>query len=68
MRSESCPFCRGSMKRVRSEDLWVLTCGNDVIDTQTLMKEDMLRFYLYINNLPKDVPDALFLMYYEYLF
>ncbi|KAK2648051.1 hypothetical protein Ddye_015540 [Dipteronia dyeriana] len=66
-RSESCPFCRGSLKRVNSEDLWVLTCSNDVIDTQTVSNEDMLRFYLYINNLPKDIPDALFLMYYEYL-
>ncbi|KAK4844421.1 hypothetical protein QYF36_020087 [Acer negundo] len=61
-RSESCPFCRGSLKRVNSEDLWVLTCSNDVIDTQTVSNEDMLRFYLYINNLPKDIPDALFLM------
>ncbi|KAJ0104835.1 hypothetical protein Patl1_18223 [Pistacia atlantica] len=66
-RSESCPFCRGSLKRVDSGDLWVLTCNNDVIDTQTVLKEDLLRFYLYINNLPKDIPDALFFMYYEYL-
>ncbi|KAF8378167.1 hypothetical protein HHK36_029504 [Tetracentron sinense] len=67
MRSESCPFCRGSLKRVNSEDLWVLTCSGDVIDTETVSKEDLLRFYLYINNLPKDIPDALFLVYYEYL-
>ncbi|KAM1080618.1 hypothetical protein ACFX1X_015508 [Malus domestica] len=67
IRSESCPFCRGSLKRVNSGDLWVLTCGSDVVDTQTVLKEDMLRFYLFINRLPKDLPDALFLMYYEYL-
>ncbi|XP_062029532.1 E3 ubiquitin-protein ligase AIRP2-like [Rosa rugosa] len=66
-RSVSCPFCRGSIKRVDSGDLWVLTCGSDVVDTQTVLKEDMLRFYLFINSLPKDVPDALFVMYYEYL-
>ncbi|KAF2301759.1 hypothetical protein P3X46_017617 [Hevea brasiliensis] len=66
-RSESCPFCRGSLKRVNSEDLWVLTCNNDVVDTKTISKEDLLRFYLYINSLPKDYPDALFLVYYEYL-
>ncbi|WCJ38649.1 RING/U-box superfamily protein [Euphorbia peplus] len=66
-RSESCPFCRGSLKRVNSEDLWVLTCNNDVVDTKTASKEDLLRFYLYINSLPKDYPDALFLVYYEYL-
>ncbi|XP_054806727.1 E3 ubiquitin-protein ligase AIRP2-like [Prosopis cineraria] len=66
-RSESCPFCRGSLRRVNSEDLWVLTCNEDVVDSETVSKEDLLRFYLYINSLPKDYPDALFLMYYEYL-
>ncbi|MCH88687.1 RING finger protein [Trifolium medium] len=66
-KSESCPFCRGSIRRVNSEDLWVLTCNEDVVDTETVSKEDLLRFYLYINSLPKDYPDALFLMYYEYL-
>ncbi|CAL5372913.1 unnamed protein product [Camellia sinensis] len=67
MRSESCPFCRGSLKRVDSGDLWVLTCNGDVVDAETVTKEDMLRFYLYINSLPKEIPDALFLVYYEYL-
>ncbi|XP_059443870.1 E3 ubiquitin-protein ligase AIRP2-like isoform X1 [Corylus avellana] len=67
-RSESCPFCRGSLKRVDSGDLWVLTCSSDVVDTQTVLKEDMMRLSLYINSLPRDIPDALFLMYYEYLF
>ncbi|KAI4382496.1 hypothetical protein MLD38_008452 [Melastoma candidum] len=67
VKSESCPFCRGSLKRVKSEDLWVLTCHDDVVDKETVSKEDLLRFYLYINSLPKDGPDALFLVYYEYL-
>lgn len=66
-KSESCPFCRGSLKRVNSEDLWVLTCNDDVVDNETVSKEDLLRFYLYVNSLPKDYPDALFLVYYEYL-
>ncbi|XAR67935.1 hypothetical protein NMG60_11002878 [Bertholletia excelsa] len=66
-RSASCPFCRGSLKRVDSGDLWVLTCSGDVVDAETVSNEDMLRFYLYINSLPKDIPDALFLVYYEYL-
>ncbi|KAJ8769717.1 hypothetical protein K2173_005363 [Erythroxylum novogranatense] len=60
-KSESCPFCRGSLKRVNSEDLWVLTCDNDVVDTKTISKD-------YLDTLPKDYPDALFLVYYEYLF
>lgn len=67
MKSESCPFCRGSLKRVNSEDLWVLTCNEDLVDAETVSKEDLLRFYLYISSLPKDGPDALFLVYYEYL-
>ncbi|KAK8485525.1 hypothetical protein V6N13_090445 [Hibiscus sabdariffa] len=66
-KSESCPFCRGSLKRVNSEELWVLTCNDDVVDNGTVSKEDLLRFYLYINSLPKDCSDALFLVYYEYL-
>ncbi|XP_015882324.1 E3 ubiquitin-protein ligase AIRP2 isoform X2 [Ziziphus jujuba] len=67
-RSESCPFCRGSLRRVNSGDLWVLTCGRDVVDTETVLEEDILRLYLFINSLPKDIPDALFIVYYEYLF
>ncbi|XP_023517374.1 RING-H2 finger protein ATL47-like [Cucurbita pepo subsp. pepo] len=67
MRSESCPFCRGSLKRVNSEDLWVLTCSDDVVDAETVSKEDMLCFRRYINSLPKDYPDALFAVYSEYL-
>ncbi|GMY26410.1 RING-H2 finger protein ATL47-like isoform X1 [Fagus crenata] len=66
-RSKSCTFCRGSLKRVNSEDLWVLTCNDNVVDPETVSKEDVLQFYLYINSLPKDYPDALFLVYYEYL-
>ncbi|KAH6798720.1 RING/U-box superfamily protein [Perilla frutescens var. frutescens] len=66
-RSESCPFCRGSLRRVESRDLWVLTDKDDVIDPGSVSTEDLRRFYLYIRNLPKDLPDALFLMYYEYL-
>ncbi|RAL47538.1 hypothetical protein DM860_011276 [Cuscuta australis] len=67
VRSESCPFCRGSLKRVESGDLWVLTCDGDVVDQETLSKDEMRRFRRYVNGLPKDVPDALFLVYYEYL-
>ncbi|KAK7389163.1 hypothetical protein VNO78_23998 [Psophocarpus tetragonolobus] len=67
-RSESCPFCRGSLKRVKSGDLWVLTCSRDVTDMHTICTEDMLRLYIFVNNLPEYTPDALFLMYYDYLF
>ncbi|KAI3452632.1 hypothetical protein Pfo_009296 [Paulownia fortunei] len=30
VRAQSCPFCRDSLKRVTSEDLWVLTSNPDV--------------------------------------
>uniref|UniRef100_A0A6N2N1R7 RING-type domain-containing protein n=1 Tax=Salix viminalis TaxID=40686 RepID=A0A6N2N1R7_SALVM len=62
-RSESCPFCRGSLKRVNSEDLWVLTCNNEVVDTKAISKEDLSRFYLYVDSLPKDYHDSLFLIW-----
>ncbi|XP_076938303.1 E3 ubiquitin-protein ligase AIRP2-like [Bidens hawaiensis] len=67
MRSVSCPFCRGSLKRVNSGDLWVLPCRGDVVDQKTVSKEDKKRFYNYINKLPKDIPDAVFLVYNDYL-
>lgn len=66
MRSQSCPFCRGSLKRVSSTDLWVLTSNNDVIDIITLAKENLRRFYSYIENLPLMVPDT-HLFLYDYL-
>ncbi|XP_022855062.1 E3 ubiquitin-protein ligase rnf8-B-like [Olea europaea var. sylvestris] len=61
-RSESCPFCRGTIRRVKSRDLWILTCKDDVVDPDIVSREDLLRFYHYIRNLPKDSPDALFLI------
>ncbi|GJS62161.1 E3 ubiquitin protein ligase AIRP2 [Tanacetum coccineum] len=62
-RSASCPFCRGNLKRVKSRDLWVLTCDNEVMDADLVADEDLVRFYLYLNSLPKDHPDALFFMF-----
>ncbi|CAN1295367.1 E3 ubiquitin-protein ligase AIRP2 [Linum perenne] len=57
-RSKSCPFCRGSLKRVRSRDLWVLVNNGDVVDAATLAKENLSRFYLYVENLPLVMPDT----------
>ncbi|KAG6527576.1 hypothetical protein ZIOFF_009687 [Zingiber officinale] len=67
VRSQSCPFCRGSLKRVRSRDLWVLTNNEDILDTMTLEKDNVRRFYRYIDSLPLMIPDNLFLVYYDYL-
>lgn len=66
-KSESCPFCRVSLKRVNSGDLWVLTWRGDVVDMRTVSKEDVLQFYLYIHNLPKVIPNVLFLLYNTFL-
>lgn len=66
VRSQSCPFCRGSLKRVSSRDLWVLLSNNDMIDTITLAKENLRSFYLYIENLPLLMPDT-HLFVYDYM-
>ncbi|TXG56133.1 hypothetical protein EZV62_017446 [Acer yangbiense] len=58
VRSQSCPFCRGSLKRVSSKDLWVLTSSIDIIDTVTIAKENLRRFYLYVENLPLITPET----------
>ncbi|KAL6547482.1 hypothetical protein OROMI_023203 [Orobanche minor] len=52
VRSLSCPFCRGSLKRVTSGDLWVLTSDSDVVDVTIIAKDNLRRFYIYIDKLP----------------
>ena len=66
-RSESCPFCRGSLKRVSSTDLWVLTSNSDVIDAVTLAKENLRRFNLYIENLRPFVAPDTHVMLFDYM-
>ncbi|XP_040373631.1 E3 ubiquitin-protein ligase AIRP2 isoform X2 [Rosa chinensis] len=65
-RSQSCPFCRGNLKRVSSTDLWVLTRNSDVIDAVTLAKENLRRFYLYVENIPVVMP-ATHVVVYDYM-
>lgn len=64
-RSPSCPFCRGSLKRVSSGDLWILMGSRDVVDTITLAKENLRQFYLYMEKLPLlvTVPDNNYLSF-----
>lgn len=59
-RSQSCPFCRDSLKRVNSCDLWVFTDSRDIIDMATVTRENLRRLFLYIDKLPLIVPDNLF--------
>ncbi|KAJ3683514.1 hypothetical protein LUZ60_013741 [Juncus effusus] len=65
-RSESCPFCRGNLKRVQSRDLWVLTSESDVVDLETLERENVDRFHNYIDTLPLMTPENVFVFYYDY--
>ncbi|KAL4310862.1 hypothetical protein GQ457_01G042260 [Hibiscus cannabinus] len=45
-RSQSCPFCRDSLKRVNSGDLWVYTDSRDIIDAATVTRENLRRLFI----------------------
>jgi len=66
-RSQSCPFCRDSLKRVNSGDLWVFTDGRDVVDMATVTRENLRRLFMYIDKLPLIIPDSLFDTYDSHL-
>ncbi|GAA0184359.1 hypothetical protein LIER_31647 [Lithospermum erythrorhizon] len=57
-RSQSCPFCRDSLKRVNSGDLWVYMDNKDIVDMATITKENLKRLFTYIEKLPLVVPDT----------
>lgn len=59
-RSQSCPFCRDSLRRVSSGDLWVFTDGRDIVDIATVTQENLRRLFLYIDKLPLIVPESVF--------
>ncbi|KAF3974738.1 hypothetical protein ACB098_08G025900 [Castanea mollissima] len=62
-RSQSCPFCRDSLKRVNSGDLWIYTDKSDVVDLSSILKENRRRLFMYINKLPLVVPDHVLVPY-----
>ncbi|KAF8409286.1 hypothetical protein HHK36_005360 [Tetracentron sinense] len=66
-RSQSCPFCRDSLKRVNSGDLWVLTDSRDIVDMETLTRENLKRLFLYIDKLPLIIPDTVYDTYDSHL-
>ncbi|KAL5151208.1 E3 ubiquitin-protein ligase AIRP2 [Glycine soja] len=66
-RSQSCPFCRNSLKRVNSGDLWVFTDNRDVVDMATATRENLRRLFMYIDKLPLVIPDFLFDTYDSHL-
>ncbi|CAN6443051.1 unnamed protein product [Victoria cruziana] len=62
-RSQSCPFCRDSLKRVNSADLWIYTDSREVVDIAAISRENLRRLFLYIDKLPLIVPDSVFVSY-----
>ncbi|XP_038971081.1 E3 ubiquitin-protein ligase AIRP2-like [Phoenix dactylifera] len=59
-RSQSCPFCRDSLKRVNSGDLWVFTDSKDIVDMATVSRENLRRLFMYVDKLPLVIPDSVF--------
>ncbi|RRT44325.1 hypothetical protein B296_00050700 [Ensete ventricosum] len=49
----------------KSRDLWVLTSSDDVVDNMTVEKDNVRRFYRYIDSFPLIIPDTLFFVYYD---
>ncbi|XP_020085464.1 helicase-like transcription factor isoform X1 [Ananas comosus] len=62
-RSQSCPFCRDSLKDVKLSDLWVYTDKRDVIDLTTVSKDNLRRLFMYIKKLPLVIPEAILYSY-----
>ncbi|XP_015897190.3 E3 ubiquitin-protein ligase AIRP2 [Ziziphus jujuba] len=62
-RSQSCPFCRDSLKRVNSGDLWIYTSSADIVDLSAITRENLKRLFMYIDKLPFIVPDPAFVSY-----
>ncbi|XP_038893737.1 E3 ubiquitin-protein ligase AIRP2 [Benincasa hispida] len=60
-RSQSCPFCRDSLKRVNSSDLWIFTDKSEMIDLTSILQDNRKRLFAYIDKLPLVVPDPVFL-------
>ncbi|KAK9057567.1 hypothetical protein SSX86_022403 [Deinandra increscens subsp. villosa] len=51
-RSQSCPFCRESLKGVKLTDLWIYIEASDIIDLAIILKENTKRLFMYIEKLP----------------
>ncbi|KAK4432288.1 E3 ubiquitin-protein ligase AIRP2 [Sesamum alatum] len=59
-RSQSCPFCRDSLKRVNSGELWIYTSNCDITDLSAIARENLKRLLMYIDKLPLVVPDPMY--------
>ncbi|EPS64708.1 hypothetical protein M569_10072, partial [Genlisea aurea] len=56
-RSQSCPFCRDSLKRVNSGELWIYPGSCDIVDLTAIRVENLKRVFMFIDKLPLIVPD-----------
>lgn len=59
-RSQSCPFCRDSLKGVSCSDLWIFTDSRDTVDMATVSRENLHRLFMYIDKLPLIIPESVF--------
>ncbi|CAH2069492.1 unnamed protein product [Thlaspi arvense] len=59
-RSQSCPFCRDSLKRVESCELWMFLDKTDTVNLSAIVRENQKRLFVYIEKLPLVVPDQAF--------
>lgn len=62
-RSQSCPFCRDSLSRVDSDDLWICISRCEIVDLSSISRENLKRLFMYIDKLPLIVPDPTFISY-----
>ncbi|KAL8129404.1 hypothetical protein V2J09_018559, partial [Rumex salicifolius] len=63
MRSQSCPFCRDTLKRVNSGDLWIYTHSQEITDLNSITIQNLTRLFMYVDKLPLVVPDPMFFAY-----
>ncbi|KAL1545495.1 E3 ubiquitin-protein ligase airp2 [Salvia divinorum] len=62
-KSRSCPFCRDSLKRMNSGELWIYTSNCDITDLSTIARENLKRLIMYIEKLPLVVPNLMVVSY-----
>ncbi|TYG39082.1 hypothetical protein ES288_D13G275300v1 [Gossypium darwinii] len=59
-RSQSCPFCRDSLEKVDSSDLWIYIEQGEIAELSSILRENRKRLFTYIDRLPLIVPDPVF--------
>ncbi|KAI4338900.1 hypothetical protein MLD38_023907 [Melastoma candidum] len=65
-RSQSCPFCRDSLKRVNSGDLWIYPSRFEIVDLASIRRENIKRLVMFVEKLPLVVPDVVHISHDPY--